>query len=206
KRGTNEQGGGSEEGHKWRWRNPFGSTRDEVQPVSYTLPDGPGGHAAGAANPSLDSTPLTPNLRGIRVVRSTSSVSKSGLGSVSGLVSEGVDLPSRVQAVFAARVGDSLTLGGLNQMVREAVLAYRKSDLPVVDVLVPEQEISSGVLQLVIIEGRLGDVLVEGADPAEGRALARQIRTERGEVIRESDLTEDMNWINKHPNRHVDLV
>ncbi len=207
KRGTNEQGGSaSEEAPKWRWRNPFGATRDDVQPVSYALPEGPGGHSAGAANPSLDSTPLTPHLRGIRVVRSTSSVSKSGLGSISGVVSEGVELPSRVHDVFAARVGDSLTLGGLNQMVREAVLAYRRSDLPVVDVLVPEQEISSGVLQLVIIEGRLGDVLVEGADPAEGRALARQIRTERGEVIRESDLTEDMNWINKHPNRHVDLV
>lgn len=207
RRGTNEQGGNvEEEAPKWRWRNPFGATRDDVQPVSFTLPEGPAAHSAGAANPSLDSTPLTPNLRGIRVVRSTSSVSKSGLGSVSGVVSEGVELPSRVHDVFAVRVGSSLTLGGLNQMVREAVLAYRRSDLPVVDVLVPEQEISSGVLQLVIIEGRLGDVLVEGADPAEGRALARQIRTERGEVIRESELTEDMNWINKHPNRHVDLV
>lgn len=206
-RGTNEPGGNvSEEEPRWRWRNPFGATRDDVQRVSYTLPEGPGGHSAGAANPTLDSTPLTSNLRGIRVVRSTSSVSKSGLGSVSGVITEGVELPPRVHDVFAARVGSSLTLGGLNQMVREAVLAYRKSDLPVVDVLVPEQEISTGVLQLVIIEGRLGDVLVEGADSAEGRALARQIRTERGEVIRESELTEDMNWINKHPNRQVDLV
>lgn len=91
-------------------------------------------------------------------------------------------------------------------MVREAVVAYRKSDLPVVDVLVPEQEITSGILQLVIIEGRLGDVIVEGAGTAESRALARQIRTKRGEVIRESNLTDDLNWINKHPNRQVDLV
>jgi hemolysin activation/secretion protein len=76
----------------------------------------------------------------------------------------------------------------------------------VVDVLVPEQEITSGVLQLVVIEGRLGDVIVEGAGESEGRSLARQIRTERGDVIRESDITEDLNWINKHPNRQVDLV
>jgi len=206
KRGTNEQGGSVSDEPNWRWRNPFGASRDEVQPVSYTLPQGQGGYSAGAANPTLNNTNLTSNLRGIRVVRSTSAVTKGGFGSVTGVVSESVELPPRVYDVFAERVGSSLTLGGLNQMVRDAVIAYRKSDLPVVDVLVPEQEISSGVLQLVIIEGRLGDVLVEGAGNTEGRALASQIRTGRGEVIRESDLTEDMNWINKHPNRQVDLV
>jgi hemolysin activation/secretion protein len=213
RRGTNEPGGtgepsGGSEGDapKWRWRNPFGESQDVVQPVSYTLPEGRSAHSAGAANPTLDTTPLTSNLRGIRVVKSTSAVSKGGLGSVSGVVTENVELPARVYNVFSARVGSALTLGSLNQMVREAVVAYRKSDLPVVDVLVPEQEISSGVLQLVIIEGRLGDVIVEGAGNTEGGALASQIRTGRGEVIRESDLTEDMNWINKHPNRQVDLV
>lgn len=206
KRGTNEQGGADEEAPNWRWRNPFGGARDDVQTVSYTLPEGRSAHSAGAANPTLDATPLTSQLRGIRVVRSTGAVSKSGLGSISGVMTENVELPAKVYDVLAARVGSSLTLGSLNQMVREAVIAYRKSDLPVVDVLVPEQEISSGVLQLVIIEGRLGDVIVEGAGDAESRALASQIRTGRGEVIRESDLTEDMNWINKHPNRQVDLV
>lgn len=203
-RGTNEQGGPPEARPKWRWRNPFKETMDEVQPVVYTQPDGGGGFAA--TSPTQDPTPLTSNLRGIRVVPSTMSVKKSSPGSFSGVVTEGVELPSKVYNVLSARIGEPLTLGSLNQMVREAVLAYRRSDLPVVDVLVPEQEISSGILQLVIIEGRLGDVIVEGAGDAESRALARQIRTQRGETIRESDLTEDLNWINKHPNRQVDLV
>lgn len=205
RKGTNEQGGPVEAQPKWRWRNPFAAGNDDVQTVSYTMPDGRGGHSA--TTPSNDPTPLTGHLRGIRVVSSTWEVKKKGSpGAFSGVVTEGVELPSKVYNVLAARVGQPLTLGGLNQMVREAVVAYRKSDLPVVDVLVPEQEITSGILQLVIIEGRLGDVIVEGAGNADSRALARQIRTQRGEVIRESDLTEDLNWINKHPNRQVDLV
>lgn len=204
KRGTNEQGGPAEAQPKWRWRNPFAESNDDVQPVSFTEPDGRGGHSS--VSPTRDSTQLTSNLYGIRVVPATRDVKKGSPGSYSGVVTEGVELPSRVYNVFSARIGQPLSLGDLNAMVREAVMAYRKSDLPVVDVLVPEQEITSGVLQLVIIEGRLGDVLVEGAGNSESRALARQIRTERGEVIRESDLTEDLNWINKHPNRQVDLV
>lgn len=206
RRGTSEQGGPAEAQPKWRWRNPFAEGNDQVQPVSYTLPERQGGGHA-SSSPTNDPTPLTSNLRGIRVVSSTLEVKKKGSpGAFSGVVTEGVELPPKVYNTLASRVGQPLTLGGLNQMVREAVVAYRKSDLPVVDVLVPEQEITSGILQLVIIEGRLGDVIVEGAGTAESRALARQIRTKRGEVIRESNLTDDLNWINKHPNRQVDLV
>lgn len=204
KKGTNDQGGPSEVQPKWRWRNPFAEANDDVQPVAFTQPDGNGGHSS--FRPTAESTLLTSNLRGIRVVSSTRDVKKGSPSGFSGVVTEGVDLPPKVYNVLSSRVGDALTLGGLNEMVREAVLAYRKSDLPVVDVLVPEQEITSGILQLVIIEGRLGDVIVEGASDAESRALSRQIRTQRGEVIHESDLTEDLNWINKHPNRQVDLV
>jgi len=205
KKGTNEQGGPVEAQPKWQWRNPFFEANDEIQPVSFGPADGRHGNHSAGASATSDSTPLTSDLRGIRVVPTTRDVVKSP-GSFSGVVTEGVDLPPKVYNVLSSKVGQSLTMGGLNEMVREAVLAYRKSDLPVVDVLVPEQEITSGILQLVIIEGRLGDVIVEGAGDAESRSLARQIRTERGEVIHESVLAEDLNWINKHPNRQVDLV
>ncbi|MEM9017707.1 MAG: POTRA domain-containing protein, partial [Verrucomicrobiota bacterium] len=203
-RGTSEQGGREPDESKFTWRNPLKAASDDVQTVSYASSADPGGFSASTS--ALEATPLTSNLRGIRIVKATREVSPSGLGGISGVVTEGVDLPPRVLAVFESRIGSNLTLGDLNQMVRDAVLAYRRSDLPVVDVLVPEQEITTGVLQLVVIEGRLGDVLVEGTSEREGRSLARQIRTERGEVIRESRLTEDLAWINKHPTRQVDLI
>lgn len=206
KRGTSEQGGQSGDDSlraKFSWANPFRESSDDVQPVSFTSPDAVGGHSASTA--TLDATPLTSNLRGIKVVGSTRDVSNP-VGGISGVQSDSVELPPKVRSVFESRIGDSMTLGDLSQMVRDAVMAYRRSDLPVVDVLVPEQEVTSGVLQLVIIEGRLGDVLVEGAGKFESRALASQIRTERGDVIRESDLSEDLAWINKHPSRQVDLI
>lgn len=211
KRGTNQPGGTVTDGPKWEWTNPFRRTNDDVQPVSFTAPDG--GDNYSAVTPTLDSTPLTSNLSGIvihgstrEVVGGPGSVSKAGIYGVTGIESTKIQLPPRVVEVLEARLGRPLTLGELNQMVRDAVVAYRKSDFPVVDVLVPEQEISTGVLQLVIIEGRLGDVIVEGTGNSEAKALASQIRTQPGEVIRESKLTEDLAWINKHPTRQVDLI
>lgn len=211
KRGATESGSAMDGDQKWEWNNPFARRFDEVQPVSYTAPEG--GDSYSAVTPTLDATPLTSNLQGIVILGSTrevvggsGSASKSGIYGVNGIESNKIDLPPKVVEVLEARLGRSLTLGELNQMVRDAVVAYRKSDYPVVDVLVPEQEITTGVLQLVIIEGRLGDVIVEGAGDWEGRALAGQIRTEPGEVIRESRLSEDLAWINKHPTRQVDLI
>ena len=210
-RGTQGESADSDD-RKFRWFNPFRTSGDvpEVQSRPGRLPEREmepaGSQTYSGGSPSLDATPLTSNLRGILVVRTTQDVRRSGLGSVSGLQTDGVDLPPRVASVFDSRIGSSLTLGGLNQMVRDAVIAYRRSDLPVVDVLVPEQEIQSGVLQLVIIEGRLGDVIVEGTNNNEARSLAGQIQMERGDEIRESDLLQDLSWINKHPSRRVDLV
>lgn len=215
RRGIMGEGEADPQEPKWRWRNPFatnrevpGGTMPEPQPAAYHGGGG-GAHSAQTytnGDPALDATPLTSHLRGILIVRGTQDVTRSGLGGISGVQTRGVDLPERVEEVFQSRVGRSLTLGGLNQMVREAVLAYRRSDLPVVDVLVPEQEITSGVLQLVIIEGRLGNVVVEGASEEEAETLSRQIHMNRGEVIRESQLLEDLNWINRHPTRQVDLI
>lgn len=199
---------------KWHWMNPFRSSGNQYEkPVNRPAGEsgavsrggnGPAGSYA-AGDPTLDATPLTSSLRGIVVVPNTREVSTSVSG-VSGLEMRKVDLPPKVFAVLESYIGQSMTLGDLNKMVRAAVLAYRKSDMPVVDVLVPEQDITSGVLQLVVIEGRLGDVIVEGASRRDSENLSGQIHLNRGEVIRESQLLEDLNWLNKHPSRQVDLI
>ncbi|NNE91993.1 MAG: ShlB/FhaC/HecB family hemolysin secretion/activation protein [Verrucomicrobiales bacterium] len=198
-------GAGDPQASKWEWKNPFaagpsGNTSYDVSGL------GDGGAGAPVIVPQEDNTPLMDQLRGIRIVSGTRDVQKGGLGGVSGIVNEGVNLPEKAEAALAAYLGQSLTLGTLNQMVRDTVVAYRESDLPVIDVLVPEQEVTSGVLQLVIIEGRIGDIMVEGVSGATADLLASYIRLERGEVIRESVLLDDLNWMNKHPFRRVDLV
>ncbi len=205
-RGINPGATPGDGGSKWEWRNPFapnpGGSRDyEVTPL-----EGGTGFQSSAA-PVDDGTPLVSSLRGIRIVGGTRDVTKAGLGGINGIVvSEGVILPEKAESALAAYLGQSLTLGTLNQLVRDTVIAYRNSDMPVIDVLVPEQEVTSGVLQLVIIEGRVGDVLVEGVEGGTAALLASQVRLDRGDVIKESVLLDDLNWMNKHPFRRVDLV
>ncbi|MCB1089217.1 MAG: ShlB/FhaC/HecB family hemolysin secretion/activation protein, partial [Verrucomicrobiae bacterium] len=194
----------------WSWRNPFipdtaaSDGTFEVTPVGK-----PQGVLQGdLANSDVvdESQPLMSSLGGIRLVPRTQDVATSGISGVQGIVNDGVILPPKVAAVFESYLNQPMSLASLNQMVREAIVAYRKSDLPVVDVLVPEQEVTKGTLQLVVIEGRLGDVIVENNLYTSTRYLQDQISLERGEVLKESTLMEDLAWLNKNPFRRVDLI
>lgn len=211
KRGLNPDFSGVDENKaKWSWRNPFipdtaSSDADfEITPVA-----GPQGTLSGdiADSNAVDETqPLVSSLNGIRLVPRTRDVAESGVSGVQGIVNDGVILPPKVATVFEGYLGQPMSLASLNAMVREAIVAYRKSDMPVVDVLVPEQEVSTGTLQLVVIEGRLGDVIVEGNQFTSSAYLEGQVSLDRGDIIQESVLMEDLSWLNKNPFRRVDLI
>ncbi len=201
-------------GSKWSWENPF-ARRNSQKREMHAVPVGgaeeggvvKGPEGEGKAAPGVaEDTQLLANLQGVVVVARTLDVQKKGRSGVSGVLTEGVELPEKVQNSLAQYLGQALSLSVLDQMVREAVVAFRASDMPVVDVLVPEQEIKDGVLQLVVIEGRVGKVIVEGAEYTDPKFLESLISLKRGQVLTESVLLSDLQWMNKNPFRQVDMI
>ena len=187
---------------KFAYSDPFNpaamSRDDEIFTVTPVVD--PGGQDV------ADPTPLISNLDGIVLVPAERDVRDGGARGVQGILNDGVILPPAVERVFANSLNQPLSLASLDAMVRDAVIAYRGSDMPVVDVLVPEQQIQTGVLQLVIIEGRVGNVLVEGNTNSDDNFLRGQISLRKGDVLSESALMQDLAWINKNPFRRVDLI
>ena len=180
-----------------------------------TVPE-PGQDPSGAAPPkeempqltSGEEVPLLEALRGVVLLPSDKNVLVTGLSGVSGLDVRGVDVPK--PDALAERLtnyfGKPFTTVDLQNLTREIVLHYRAEGRPVVDVVVPAQDITSGVLQLVIIEGRLGKVSARGNRYFSERSLVSKIRTKPGDLLRQSPLLQDLDWINQNPFRRVDLV
>ncbi|MCB1231141.1 MAG: BamA/TamA family outer membrane protein [Verrucomicrobiae bacterium] len=211
KRGLNPDFSGVDENKaKWSWRNPFipdtAASNDNFEITPVVGPQGTLQGDVGSSDAVDETQPLVSSLSGIRLVPRTRDVAEGGISGVQGIVNDGVILPPKVASVFEGYLGQPMSLASLNKMVREAIVAYRKSDMPVVDVLVPEQEVSKGTLQLVVIEGRLGDVIVEGNLFTSTKYLENQIRLQNGDIIQESTLMEDLSWMNKNPFRRVDLI
>jgi len=161
------------------------------------------------ARPQADKTPLGVRVRAIRLVARQDLVSPSAAVTGDGPVQagEGVYPPTGLAERMAADfVGKDMSLALLQEMAVTVITAYRASDHPLVDVYLPEQDITEGKVQLVVREAVLGEVRVEGAKHSRPERLIRQVRIDAGERINSRILEEDLEWLNEAPGRTVDLI
>lgn len=162
--------------------------------------------AAGKAEGAPDKLVLG-NLRGLVFVGGTKAV-RSG-----GIAAQGVDvtgvhvLKGKAFASIAGKyLGQPLRLSDLKRLVRQTVAFCRAHDRPVVDVFVPEQDVTSGTVQIVVMEGRLGQIKVVNNRWFDADEIKKDIRLQPGEKIDAKELEQDLAWINQNPFRQVDAV
>lgn len=164
--------------------------------------------AAPASSPE-DEVQVTANLQGLVFLRSKEDIKREGLEGVTGV--EVRDIPLIGGADFAAALkpylGQPAKLGTLKAIQRDVILYCRNHDRPLVDIIVPNQEVNptNGVIQIVLIEGRIGKVVVqnEGRKWFTDESITRSIRLQPGDPISEKRLLADIDWINRNPFREV---
>ncbi|MCA9061101.1 MAG: ShlB/FhaC/HecB family hemolysin secretion/activation protein [Planctomycetaceae bacterium] len=106
--------------------------------------------------------------------------------------------------VVQRHLGQPISLRRINQLSREIAQYYHRNGQPIVDVLIPEQRITGGTLQIVIIESRIGQVFIERGCEFDREELNRWIECTRvGDRIYESKLQQDLFWLNQSPFRTV---
>ncbi|MBV9463331.1 MAG: ShlB/FhaC/HecB family hemolysin secretion/activation protein, partial [Verrucomicrobiae bacterium] len=156
-----------------------------------------------------DTAVLAPALRAAVFVPKAADVKKAGL-QAKGVQSHGLPLlkdeAEDFREVVQRYLGKPVTMRSLNELARDVVLFYRENDRPVVDVIIPEQDITNGVVQFVVMEARLGQVKVEGNKHFTTEFLRDQVRMEKGDPFRESILRADLDWVNNNPFRLADFI
>ncbi|MDX6766628.1 MAG: ShlB/FhaC/HecB family hemolysin secretion/activation protein [Candidatus Methylacidiphilales bacterium] len=116
-----------------------------------------------------------------------------------------LDVPE-VRQKLGSRIGGPVSLKRLNELVKEIVAIYRDHDLPVVDVLIPEQDITTGLVQILVLEGRVEDVRSEGNRWFSDRRITGPVRLTRGGRILSRPLVEDIQLLNRNPFREVEVL
>jgi hemolysin activation/secretion protein len=99
-----------------------------------------------------------------------------------------------------------LTLSKLNEICRLAVAYCRSVDRPVVDAVVPQQDVTSGTVQILVLEGRVGQIRAEGNRYFPNKLFTSAVRAKPGEEISQSRLLNDVDWLNENPFHKTDLV
>lgn len=83
---------------------------------------------------------------------------------------------------------------------------YIKLGYPLVDVCIPPQDITDGLLQIGIIESKLGELRICGNRWFSDACFREVLCVEEDQPIYMPYLTSNLYWLNRNPFRSVDLV
>lgn len=107
---------------------------------------------------------------------------------------------------FQPDIGKPLTFERLAQIRRAVVAQYRAAGKPLVDVFVPEQDVTNGVVHIAIAEFRLGQVRASGNRYFSDAVLTSEMPLRPGEPILQSQVAAGLAMLNANPYRSVDVV
>ncbi|MBN8245426.1 ShlB/FhaC/HecB family hemolysin secretion/activation protein [Nitratireductor aquimarinus] len=153
---------------------------------------------------ATDTTPLGVDLAGVYLIGEDDAAAAAPPKGVGGKI-EIIDRQA-AETALGAFIGEPLTLALAGRIQAAIARVYRDAGYPFVSVTLPPQEITSGVLQVRVIEFRTGDVTVEGVAPGEAEGIRKGLRAARGEKIDARALEEDLNWLNRTPYRRAEGV
>ncbi len=92
---------------------------------------------------------------------------------LSGIKVEGVTVytEEELQAVYADRLGQTISLAELYGIANSLTTKYRNEGYILTQVVVPPQTIDAGVPKLKVVEGYIDQVIIDGDEQKEGAAL-----------------------------------
>jgi hemolysin activation/secretion protein len=160
------------------------------------------------AGPKQEDHVILPNLRGLVFIDNISALKKSGVGG-DGVVTQNLPMldDPAVHDQLAGFIGKPLTQASVHSLGQIIAEWYRQKKYPFVDVSVPAgQDVTNGVVQVVVAESRMGKLGTRGNYWFSDNLLKRQVRIKPGDRINIGDLEEDKNWINQNPFRLVNIV
>ena len=162
-----------------------------------------------APSPSGDSEKVAvTHLAGLVFTRTDGAAGASTEASPSHHV-EAVGLPlldTAFLARFDADLGKPITFGRLAEIRRDVVQRFRQAGEPLVDVYLPEQDVSDGVIHIAVAEFHLGQVTARGNRYFSSALLERDMPVRPGKPIHDADVAKGLAVLNANPYRSVDVI
>ena len=115
--------------------------------------------------------------------------------------------PAHVEALVAPFVGARRNYGDIQKALEALEGAYRASGYGTVQVYVPEQELTAGVVRLQVTEGVVGRITIAGNkhfDDANIRASLPKLAVGRAPNMRQ--LSEDIQLANENPAKQIEVT
>ena len=149
-------------------------------------------------------------LKGILFLGSWDQVRKEPRHPVYAAISNGVVLLDK-NVKFLRQLGESYLGKEINEELMEDLKCrvaqfYKIKNQPFVAISIPRQQLSQGVLQVVVEEAKLGRVTTQGNQHYTPSQIRSYIRAKPGEPLDMTQLTQDLSRMNQNPFRRTDAI
>jgi hemolysin activation/secretion protein len=150
---------------------------------------------------------LVPSLLGLAIGRTSESALRLQKKLNPAVVTEGFSEAdaATISKIAAGAMGRPVSLQSLDNLSTKLETAFRSSGRSFVKVFFPPQEITSGVIAIVIYPARAGSILVAGKPSFGMRFSANAFRTVPGKELSGDVVMEDLDWINLNPLRRASI-
>lgn len=110
------------------------------------------------------------------------------------------------QRVVGPYEGRTVTLADLQRLAAELTRWLRGQGKVTSRAYIPPQEVVDGVVTIQILEGRIGEIRVEGTTYSRPSTLTRRMQTKPGTLLDYRRLQQDLGRLNAGPDRRVTAV
>ncbi|MDE3045428.1 MAG: ShlB/FhaC/HecB family hemolysin secretion/activation protein [Verrucomicrobiota bacterium] len=149
-------------------------------------------------------------LQGLLFLGDWNLARREPLDCVEGIATANVALiaahPEFERDLYRTFIGKPLTDRSITQLKQMIGDFYAAHHQPFVVVSVPRQEVTQGVLQVIVDEARLGEVRCKGNEYYTSQDLLRYLQIKPGEPVITKRVVEDVAFMNQNPFRHTDVL
>ena len=112
-----------------------------------------------------------------------------------------------LEDVFTPYVGQDRDFGDIQRALAALEQAYRDQGYGVVQVLLPEQDISRGIVRLRVVEPRVGKVVIEGNAHFDDENVRRSLPTvKEGETPSSKEIARNLQLAGEHPVKQTNVL
>jgi len=153
---------------------------------------------------------LIPHLRGIELNGNICCTSTSGQPICEGVTFNNLDVVGDLEALkglledrFLFKPFTQANIKELKEIITQNYVSW---GYPLVDVCIPPQDITDGVLQVAIIESELNEIRLTGNYWFCNDCIRQYLHLCEGYPIDMNTVTTDLYWINRNPFRRASIV
>lgn len=149
-------------------------------------------------------------LYGMVLVGSKADFHRAGVSSFFGVEINDLQIPGGAKNLKKLLendfIGKPLNTELIKEIKHKIVSYYRKNNHPVILVDVPQQDVTNGTLQVVVVESAVGKVEFKGNEWFSSELLDSYVHLKPKDPINKKELMRDLAFMNRNPFRRTDVL